>query len=109
MDRRPGFRFSLFFVIVEEKSRELGLSSQNFIRLSKGLLCAHIKGLHRLTATLFPSLFHSAALTERAAIDQEHDSLVAEGKNKLTSEMLHSACWEAAWPLPLTFLNQSQS
>lgn len=100
MDRRPGFRFSLFlFVIVEEKSR-VGI-------IIPKILCAHVKGLHGLTATLFPSLFHSAALTETAAIDQEHDSLVAEGKNKLTSEMLHSACWEAAWPLPFTFLNQS--
>ena len=57
------------------------LSSQSFIRLSKTILCAHVKGLHRLTAALFPSLFHSAILTETAATDQEHDSLVAEGKN----------------------------
>ena len=72
---------TFFVVVVEEKSRELGLSSQSFIRLSKTILCAHVKGLHRLTATLFPSLFHSAILTETAATDQEHDSLVAEGKN----------------------------
>ena len=88
---------TFFVVVIEEKSRQLGLSSQSFIILSKTILCAHVKGLHRLTATLFPSLFHSAILTETAATDQEHDSLVAEGKNKLTSEMPQSACLEAAW------------